>query len=371
MSFDLQIDQVCRHEVTEEALFVAADRRTVRPIRPISSAASVKVLLNNAVSVPSEGVLLPASTSGTKRGPFSITTGVDDTLELAVNQGDVQTGVLPALDRMGASRIAALLNKQFTGIVFSVVNERLALTTREKGPASSIFLEDTSTAASVFGFAAHRNYRGHQLVPGWTLIGDPTTLEDRPTRLIIFDEPLRSASDFVEISYVTLREECRRCGGVGVEHDWRYDTKGEVIEVRDEALLLQELQKDFYTIEGSNPFHTWYGTQLIESIGKKLIADFAQNIITSDLYQAFNRWQSVKRQQEEDVGQFVSDREFPFKLLSVVLEQSVDDPTVIFVTATVQNRSNEAIELSRGLKLPEELQLGTIRQSISGTALSG
>jgi hypothetical protein len=194
----------------------------------------------------------------------------------------------------------------------------------------------------------------------------------------VFDEPLRSGSDFVEISYGTIREECRRCGGLGVENDWRFDANGDVVEIRDEGLLIQELQKDFYTILGSNPFHTWYGTGLIEAIGKKLTAGgFAQNLIVSDIYQAFNRWQSIKRQ-EEDNGQFVSDREYPFRLLSVNLEQSAQDPTVIFVTVTVQNRSNDSIQLTRGLRLPQSLQLvssttplGTIRQSLSGSVLSG
>jgi hypothetical protein len=129
-----------------------------------------------------------------------------------------------------------------------------------------------------------------------------------------------------------------------------------------------------YTILGSNPFHTWYGTGLIDSIGKKLTSGgFIQNIIVADIYQAFNRWQSIKQQQEEDLGQFVSDREFPFRLLSVNLQQSTQDPTVIFVAITVQNRSNEPIQLTRGLKLPQALELttGTIRQSLTGVALSG
>lgn len=378
MSFDRQIDQVCPHLVTEEALYLGSDRMTVRPLRPISAATSVKVLLNNAIQVPSSGVFLPAKTSGSRRGPFSITAGAD-TLRFVVDQGAEQTVVLPALRDISASRMAALLNQQLQGIVFSVVNDRLAFATREAGPAHSIFLKGTSTAAPVFGFAANREFRGIQNVPGWTLISDPTTLDTRPARLVVFDEPLRSGSDFVEISYVTLREECRRCGGTGVENDWRYDINGELVELRDEGLLIQELQKDFYTIRGSNAFHTWYGTNLIDAIGKKLSAGgFAQNLIVSDIYQAFNRWQSVKRQQEDDIGQFVSDREFPFRLLSVNLEQSSQDPTVLFVSVTVQNRSNDPIQLTRGLKLPQSLALvsstsagGTIRQSLSGTVLSG
>jgi len=376
MSFDRALDQLCPHAVSEEALFVAFDRMTVRPLRPISSAASVQVLLNNAISVPYQGVYLPAKSSGTRRGPFTVTAGVNDTLQLTVNQGAVQTVVLPASRNTPATRVAAALNQQFQGVVFSVVNDRLAFHSRETGPAESIFLKGTSTAASLFGFTANHEYRGQQSVPGWTLVSDPTTLDDRPARLIVFDEPMRGGSDFVEISYVTLREECRRCGGTGVENDWRYDINGKLIEIRDEGLLIQELQKDFYTIRGSNPFHSWYGTGLIEAIGKKVTAGgFAQNLIVSDIYQAFNRWQSIKRQQEDDVGQIVTDREFPFRLLSVNLQQSNQDPTVIFVTATVQNRSNEPIQLTRGLKLPQSLELvgstGTIRQSLSGSVLSG
>lgn len=358
MSMDLYIDQVCPHEVTDEALFLASDRKTVKPLRPISSATSVKVLLDHAISIPSSGVFLPAKSSGTKKGPFSVTTGVNDTLELIVNNGSVQTVVLPALDRMAASRVAALLNQQFTGVVFSVIGERLEFSTQESGTASSIFLKSTSTAASVFGFTSNRDYRGQQLVPGWTLVNDPSTLEDRPSRLIIFDEPLRSGSDFVEISYVTIQQECRRCGGVGVESDWRYAVDGNAIVVRDADLLMQELQKDFYTIQGSNPFHTWYGTQLIEAIGQKQASGgFTQNLIVADIYQAFNRWQSIKRQQEEAVGQYVSDEEFPFRLLSVNVEVSNEDPTVIFVTIQVQNRSNKPIQLTRGLRLPSSFTL--------------
>jgi hypothetical protein len=333
----------------------------------------VKVLLNNSITVPSDGVALPARTFGTRRGPFSFTSGVNDTIQMKVNQGPMQTAILPTAFKMDPAQVAGKLNQQLDGVLFSVANSKLQFESRESGPGSSIFLSATSTAADLLGFQTNREYRGQQLVPGWTLVSDPTTLADRPTRLIVFDTPLRSGSNFVEISYTTVREECRRCGGSGFENDWRYDAGGNVIEVRDEALLIQELQKDFYTIRGSNPFHLWYGTGLIEAIGKKLTAGgFAQNLIVSDIHQAFNRWQSIKNQQETDLNQFVSDREYPFRLLSVNLEQSTQDPTVIFVTVTIQNRSNDPIQLTRGLRIPQSLELvgntsGTIRRSLSGS----
>ena len=373
MSFDREIDQVCPHIVLEEPLYINADRRTLRPLRPIASAASVIVRLDGQFEVPSQGVYTAALTTGTRRGPFSIQTGVNDTLLVSVNDGSIQKITLPAAYRMPLARMVEVLNLQAQGISFSTTTTgQVRVQTNDTGPGERFFVEPGSTLATLFGIGVNREYRGRQVAPGWVLIADPLTLSDRPTRMIVFDEPLRSAGDFAEISYNTVRQECRRCGGLGVENDWRYGKDGNTGEVRDEALLIQEIQKDFYTLLGSNPFHTWYGTGLLETIGKKLsMSGLVQNLILSDIQQAFNRWQSIKRQQENDVGQYVSDREFPFQLLSVNLEQSTKDPTVIYVKITIQTRSFEPIVLERGLKLPQPVDLlgstaqqGAIRQSL-------
>lgn len=353
-------------------MFVSADRMTVRPLRPISSTASVKVLLNNSIPVPSSGVYLPAKSTGTRRGPFSVSSS-NNLLRLSINQDAPQTVVLPIVNKLGAPQMAALLNDRFTGVLFSVVNDRLTFASRESGPDTSIFLYGDSTAAPLFGFTANHEYRGQLSVPGWTLVSDVGALPDRPLRLIVFDQLLRSGSDFVEISYSTVMQECRRCGGTGFENDWRYDVNGELVEIRDEGLLIQELQKDFYTLRGSNQFHAWYGTGLIDAIGKKLTAGgFTQNFIVSDIQQAFARWQKIKTQQEEKIQQEVTDKEYPLRLLSVNLEQSNQDPTVIFVTCVVQNRSSEPIQLTRGLRVPQSpgSAIGQIRQSLSGFTLS-
>jgi len=359
VSVDRKIDQVCPHIVYEEALFVAADRMTVRPLRPISSAGSVGVFLNHEIQVPPDGVGLPASSQGSTEGLITIRTGVNDTFRLSINQQPEQVVTLPPLYGVSMKQLAALLNLNLNNeIVFSVIDRKVAFKTTRTGASESVFIPDTSTLATALGFQTNREYRGMDNLPGWTLIGDPNTLSDRPTRLIVFDEPLRSGSDFVEINYATVQQECRRCGGTGIENDWRYNRAGEVILTRDEDLLIQELQKNFYTILGSNPFHTWYGTQLVELVGKKLSSgSFLQNLVTGDIYTAFTRWQSIKSQQEQKVGQLVTDKEFPFRLLSVSLEQSTQDPTVVFVNMTVMNRSNEPIQISRGLRLPYPLDL--------------
>jgi hypothetical protein len=190
--------------------------------------------------------------------------------------------------------------------------------------------------------------------------------------MIMFDTPLRSIGDYVELNYNTIQNQCRRCGGTGVEDDWRYGFNGDTGEVRDEALLIQEIEKDMFTVRGTNPFHTWYGSTINDTVGKKLaFGNFVQNLIVSDVTTTFNRWQSIKTQQQNVVRQFVSDKEFPFRLLSVTIQQSTQDPTVIYVNMTIQNRSTQPIQISRGLKLPLPLDLlgstqqqGIIRQSL-------
>jgi len=376
MSFDRQLDQLCTHTVVDEFLVVQLDG-VVRPIRPIASANSVFVRLNGDLEVPSVGVDVPAQSGGNKEGPFTIQVGVNDRFVVRVNNNPPQSVTLPAAVRLPTWRVADQLTEALQGVQFYADRNFLRFRSSLTGPDATIFIYPTSTFAVTAGIKTNRMFRGKQVAPGWSLVSDPSTLADRPTRLIVFDEPPKGYNDFVEISYATQRQECRRCGGLGVENDWRYGTDGNVIEVRQEALLIQEMQKAIYTIRGSNPFHPWYGTTISEQIGAKLsVRGLVQSAITSDINRTFTRWQSIKRQQEEAVGQFVSDEEFPFLLNSVVLEQSQKDPTVVFVTVSLQNRSLRPVQLTRGIRLPQSLDLlgstggqGIYRQSLSDYSL--
>jgi phage baseplate assembly protein W len=379
MSYDRQIDQTCTHGVLQEALYFADDRQTVAPIRPIANALSVKVRLNGVIDVPSAGARISATLTGTRDAPFNIKTGANNVFRIQVGTGAVQTVVLPASHKMPLDQMVLLLNQGVAGVTFSAAGSRVKMTSADEGKGATVFLSAGSTLNQTIGFPLNRQVRGVNVAPGWTLISDPRTLADRPRRLIVFDEPVHGFNDYVEINYTTERNECRRCGGTGTENDWRYAVNGEVVQVVDEALLIQEIQKLFYTVLGSNQFHDWYGTNLLDTVGKKLTPNnFIQNLIVSDIYQAFRRWQSVKHQQETSAGQYVSDREYPFALTAVNLQQSTKDPTVVFVKVVVQNRSGDPIQLDRGLRLPTPLSLvdptaaqGQIRQSLNDYVLTG
>ena len=153
--------------------------------------------------------------------------------------------------------------------------------------------------------------------------------------------------------------------GRGVENDWRYLSGGDVTIVSDSDLLIQEIQKIMFTIRYSNPFHSGYGTTIVDQIGQKLtMGGLIQNRIVAEVNATFTKWQKIKKQQEEVVGQLVTDEEFPYRLQSVTLDQSQTDPTVVFVNVEIMSRSTKPILITRGFRvpMPEDL-LGSTQQS--------
>ena len=379
MSYDRKIDQICPHEVVGEPLYFSPDRQTIRPLRPISSFQSVKVRLNGVVEVPSQGIHLPALAKGSKKGPFTITGGSNDIINIKVNQGSDQVLTATPGRQITANALAFDLNRQLSGANFSVVNGSLQLRSDRPGPQASVFVGSTGTLANTLGFTQNRLWRGITAEAGWSLVNVPTTLSDRPHRLIVMDAPVQGFGSYVEIDYNTVRQECRRCGGVGVENDWRYSKRGDTGEVRDEALLIQEALKFTYTVKGSNRFHAWYGTSILNVIGQKMSnGGLIQNIVSSELTEGFRRWQNIKQQQEQAVGQEVSDKEYPSAITALNVEQSTEDPTVIYINATIVNRSRQPIQIERGVRVPEPMDLlgataqqGVIRQSLYGASRIG
>jgi len=358
MSYDFSLDQTCAHYVSEEAVYVSPGRRIIRPKRPIAAENSVKVRLDGAIDVPSYGSQIPATMKGTKRGPFTVTSSATSLLRVKVSQGAWQDLVFPVSNAMDPRYAVTLFNQGLSGIKAALEDGTIRIETLDKGRQASLFIAQESTAASIFGFPVNREWRGQDLIPGWTLVTDlASVVEDRPTqRNIVFDYPLKQEQSVAEISYTTALQECRRCGGIGVENDWRYDVKGNPITVENEDLLLQELQKMVLTVRGSNPFHNWIGTSLVDAIGQKLgQQSVVQTLTLADITQAFKRFQSIKKGQEK--VQEITDREFPYRLLGVNFTQHPTDPSILYIDLSVQNRSQQAIKLTRGLRLPHNLEI--------------
>jgi len=193
MSYDRRIDKICPHMVREEALYLNPDRRTVRPLRPIAAAVSVKVRSNGLDLIPSQGVYLPAQSTTLKSSPFTIQGGVNDQLVIRIDDLQDQTVSIPSGNKLSVTQIVNVVNRQIRGASFTVTpKNQLRLVTASQGPSSKIFINTAgSTAAATLGYATNRGWIGRTTTPGWSLINDPNTLSDRPTRLIVFDEPLK------------------------------------------------------------------------------------------------------------------------------------------------------------------------------------
>lgn len=380
MSYDRQLDQICQHTIINEAIFIDDDRQTIRPQRAIAAGNQVKVYLNGTLDIPSSGLRKAPSGLGSTVGPFTIVAGVSDFFRVRLNDEEFyREAVLTPAVNLSAEQLALRLNQTGLGLQFFADANRIGFQGLLEGNAASVLVTGESTLAVMLGLQVNQEYRGSNIYPGWYLVVAPRTIHNIPYRHIVFDEPLWCSREFVQITYTTIQQECSRCGGTGVENDWRYNKVGGVVEVRDEALLIQECLKLFYTQEGSNPFHPWYGTRLVEQIGRKIVnGGLIQSFISQDIYRAFNRWVSIKRQQEAVIGQEVTNEEYPIRLLSVDVQQSQQDPTVFFVQVVVQNRSGKTVEIERGVRVPEPQDLlgstaqqGVMRQSLQGYVLSG
>lgn len=362
MSYDRHLDQTCTHFVVEEVVSVE-DFRIVRPKVPVAAVSSFQLKLDRLLEVPSHGAYLPALAKGSVKGPFTVVAGSNE-LRIRMEDGSISTLILPPSQRVTVDRVVDMLGRQIETLKFYASSGKVFLQSLGSGPLACFEVLD-SPLATLLGLTL-KVYRGLQQAPGWSLVEDPTQLFTSPYRYVLFDTDLKTGDSFAEVTYTTSQQHCRRCLGSGLEFDWRYDRDGNTGEVRDDALLLQEFLKLILTVLGSNPFHRWYGTTLTERIGSKIVSGQAiQAAISADIAEAFRRWQVVKKSQEDKVGQFVSDDEFPFRLLGVSVSQDEKDPTVIYVSVRIQKRSGSPVDFTRGFKLPSgSVTAGLFRQTI-------
>jgi len=341
MTQDLRLRHVCPHQVICEALALEADRRTIRTVIPPSS--SFVELSINGHKVPNTGVISGVTITGLNPGPYTIETGDNDTFAVSINGGATQEAALPTGVAVAPELVASAINTQIVGLTASVTKGRLTLTQDARGEQATLQLEEGNAHATL-GFPALRFYRGRTAIPGWKLVRDPNS-PIATDRVLLLDRALPSGDDRIEVSYITRRDLCRRCAGLGLENDFRYDTQGNPVFVTNEALLLQEVEKIVFTVQGSNVFHTWYGTSLLSLIGTKIGgrggAKYLETQLVTEIQGALDRYLSIKERQAQ--VQPVTVREQLSRVRSIAVNQDRIDPTLFRVQVALENRANEII----------------------------
>jgi phage baseplate assembly protein W len=156
------------------------------------------------------------------------------------------------------------------------------------------------------------------------------------------------------VTYSVPPHRCLRCGGTYVENDYRFDETGQGILIENEDLLYQACLKILLTDRGSNAYHPWYGTSIRSRIGTKALGGVA-SLISEDVRQALSKLQAL--QQSQATFQQVTYKERLYSVLSVQVLPHSQEQTTFLVDVTVQNASNEPIELSIVFTVPEVVAL--------------
>jgi phage baseplate assembly protein W len=371
MTSDLRARNRCPHQVKGEWLSLdVSDTRTLRPLRPVSSAGEVKVRINGE-EAPREGLKVGALFTTPTSGPWRVVKGVNDRLALGLDSSE-DTHILeaPPSPSWRASNLASEFNTQFSKMGLSSQafwqaesDGRMSLVSLSRGPASGLALRglDPRVAprnlAPTLGLPSRRQYRGRTTLPGWDLVQDPLVRAavDPTRKVVLFRDrldrflPEGAVRTVFEMSYATLVGACRRCAALSNEWDHRYDSQGEPVVARDVELLLQEAEKIVITVLGSNVFHPWYGTNLETLIGRKVTVNtsFLESQVQQGVTAALNRLQSLKAQQAR--LQPVTDLEYLARVVSVDVSQDPADPVFLKVSITLQNRAGDVQTLTRSV----------------------
>lgn len=332
----------------EERVALGADRRTLVTTKPIGGIGLLTVYANEDLIVPNEGTLSGATVVGGRREPFRVVAGANT---LTVVTQDHRTTVTLPTGYLPLSSILTPLNNAFsTGVVQAPVvatseNGYLRLSEQlERGPFSKIRLEGTATAS--LGFTHQSGSTGREVLPPWNLfsrtvlgVGEGYSEEGFFLR---FAAPVRG-NYYFRVTYSVAPYLCPRCGGTGVENDYRFDAQGGALMVDGYNLLYQACLKIILTTLGSNPYYRWYGTNLARSIGTKLNSGSAQ-AIQQAIRQSLSNLQNLQGAQAK--YQRVTAAERLYAVDKVEVTQSPTDPTTFLVDVTVRSYSNDPVNIT-------------------------
>ena len=90
------------------------------------------------------------------------------------------------------------------------------------------------------------------------------------TRKVYLASKWRSVEDFFELSYNTINDYCPKCVGLNNINDVSYTVEGDFYTLRNEPLLLQNLEKFTVTELQSNPLQLFIGTNLVKLLGQRV-----------------------------------------------------------------------------------------------------
>ena len=211
--------------------------------------------------------------------------------------------------------------------------------------------------APINGASQVKVYIGGQLVSptdpvyGYSITPDENRIQtsDRFYK-IMFNKPVRLTTPLIEVSYITLKGFCLRCGTAGQLSDIRPASNGSAIHVVNGDKMVQRVLKMVLTSRCS--YYPQYTCPLKDYVGKKFgvkitDADISNQVLTS--LQGLKQIQSSQRTVQNVT---------PQEMLKDVtnLQTSTIDPNSVSVTAQLTSYGSSSTE-TIGFSLTTSSQL--------------
>jgi phage baseplate assembly protein W len=342
MSFDAQLAHACPHFIRYERTSISGGRE-ILPLSPISGSGMLKLRVDE-VEIPPEGLFSLVSAPFPSSAPYKIT-ATSNTLFIASESTEVEI-ILPAKIYSQAEMISQISKSLPPPFSVSAYGQSVAV--ENGGQTNKLTLSGSALAR--LGFKGARlTKRAKTLAPSWKLVKDRT----RPGSKIIFSDTYEPQG-LVDISYLAEKSYCRRCGGTGVENDFRFDVSGDIQVIEGYDLLYQAVAKILLTQYRSNPYHTWYGSTAISLIGKKSNSGTALALKDS-VRAALDNLVNIQGQQVK--VQAMSLEERLKRVVSIDVTSLGDDQTAYLVKVVVESMSSQPVSINIVFAVPGSIPL--------------
>jgi phage baseplate assembly protein W len=341
MSEDLQIAHACPHYIRYERVGIQNEIHLI-PASPINGSGLVEIF-RDGVLLGSNGNIRESVITTPNVSPFRVksTTNV---LTVKTTEGEENTLTLTPKIYNSATLVQEIKGKIGSVVVKESSNKSIIFTDNKLGIGFTL----TGTLLKALGYTKlKQTIKTKKITPSWSLSSSLTGYD------IIFSEGVRPEG-LLEISYTTEKAYCRRCGGTGVENDFRFNEFGETQKIKNTDLLYQNVAKILLTEIGSNPYHDWYGSNAFRLIGQKNNSTLAESLRIS-VQQALTKFQSV--QQQLSKVQEISDEERLISVNSVSVSQINGNATSVVCNVVVISGANKPVSVNIIFSVPGSISL--------------
>jgi len=340
MSYDLHIAHACPHYIRYERVGIT-NGRLVSPKSPIGGVGILEIR-RDGVLLNKEGNLREAFSVAPQSSPYKVKAGKNVLGVKTTNGEDLQITLPSKIYQV--ETLFQYLNGKLGEI--SVVTERKSIkfTDNKKGVGFTLY----GSVLKSLGYKSEKEVvKTKRITPSWSLVKRLNGYD------LLFAKEL-SPEGLLDISYTTLKEFCRRCNSTGVENDVRWGEQGEMSILEGTDLLYQNVAKSVLTELGSNPYHSFYGSNALSLVGRKVNSGTAMSLRESvrNCLSKLVNVQSLQKQIQD-----LSPEEKILGVESVNVEQIVGDPTSLLCNIVVRSGAGRPVSVNVIFSVPGSISL--------------